>query len=97
MALDKSKYAADLVAVVRDMETVYFKALDVFKRFDGFSDEVNALATGGTTWTGTTLTKDEALDLIIAAKEYTFFAQTGQTEGPRDNLASMARARNIQG
>jgi hypothetical protein len=95
MAYSKSKYVADLIALVGDLETVYFKAEDVFKRFDTFSDEVNNLANGSTTWPGTNLTKDDALDLIIAVKEFFYYA-TNHAVDTRDNLASFARARNLQ-
>jgi len=93
---DKSKFSADLIAVLVDMEAIYYRSLDVFKRFDTFSDEVNGLPSGTTNWPGTNLNKDDVLDLIIAAKEFTWFASNTQTVDPRDNLGSMARARNLQ-
>lgn len=96
MAYNKADFVADLLALAGDdMEAVYFKAKDIFKRFNTFSDEVNGLSAGTSVWPGTSLTKDDVLDLVVEVKEFVFFAETGQTEGPRDILASIARARNL--
>ena len=97
-ALDRSKFATDLLAISQDMQTVLAKARDLDKRFNDFSDEVNALATAETQWNGTVFDKDRALDGMVMVRTYIKYVTNQALAGGevRDNENTMARLENLQ-